>query len=219
MKRSMGAAAVLSAICVLGCGGKTEPAPQPGSEPKPAAAAPAPLTIGNLKAARQEEADAKARYEALAAKADEEGFRTAAALWRAAASSIGLSLAKHEADLKALGAGGGAVLVHKPLVASTRENLEATVKDKAAALAALSDRIKAAEEEKQEKAAMSFKGRRAADEQYLKLFTGAAAGPDGWKAGDREFLVCQVCSYVSTDVNLKQCPICSAPREKFVAFK
>jgi rubrerythrin len=62
-------------------------------------------------------------------------------------------------------------------------------------------------------------GQKASDAEYLKYFGQALANPDGWKAGDKEFLVCQVCSYVSTDLTLKQCPICSAPREKFVSFK
>ncbi len=39
--------------------------------------------------------------------------------------------------------------------------------------------------------------------------------------GEREttYYVCQVCGYVSDGILPKVCPVCSAPREKFVEFK
>jgi len=202
MKRMLG---LLAVLCLAGA------AAWAGEEAK--------ATLDNVKAAYQNEVNAKARYAAFAAKADEEGYKSVAALFRAAVSSEGVHLAKHQAALKELGAEPKAEAA-KPEVKSTKENLAQTVKDKTAEKDTLHPGyIKQAEADKQAKIAMSFKGAMAANAEYLKLCQQALDNLDGWKAGDKEFLVCQVCSYVTTDLTLKLCPICASPRDKFESFK
>ena len=176
-------------------------------------------TLDNVKAAYGNELNAKAEYEAFAAKADEEGYKSVAALFRAAAKSEAIHAAKHEAILKDLKVEVKAEGV-KPAVKTTKENLETTVKDKTALNETVHPAyVKQAETDKNEKAVMSFKGAMAANTEYVKLCKDAAANLDAWKAAGKEFYVCLVCSFVMTDPKLEKCPICAAPRAKFEVFK
>lgn len=176
-------------------------------------------TLDNLKTALKADVDAKARYEAFAVKAKEEGYLSVAPLFRAAAKSASIQFAKHKAALKALDAKAG-VEAGKPEAKSTKENLDQMVKD----MTALKDVTlpafaQQAEADKNDKAAMSFKGAMASDAEYVKYAGQALTDLDGWKAAGKEFLVCTVCSWVTSDASIKQCPVCSSPREKFVSFK
>src|ERR1035437_8724451 len=68
-----------------------------------AADVPKTTIADSLKAAYNAESTAKSNYEAFAAKADAEGFKSVAALFKAAANSESVHITKHEAALKALG--------------------------------------------------------------------------------------------------------------------
>jgi len=178
-----------------------------------------PTTADNLKTAHQASLDAKARYEAFAAKAGEEDYKSVAALWRAAAKSEDIHIAKYASVLKGLGVETKAEAA-KAEAKTTKENLEAAIKEKTANKdTLLPGYIKQAETDKQKSAVMFFKGAAAADGEYLKFLGQAKDNLDGWKAGDKEFQVCTVCSYVMTDPVPKQCPICQAPKSKFESFK
>ena len=85
-------------------------------------------TKENLQVAYQGESKAKARYEAFAAKADAEGYKSVAVLFRATAKSEAVHAAKHAAMLKKMGVKAVAA-VDKPDVKSTKENLETSQKD------------------------------------------------------------------------------------------
>lgn len=178
-----------------------------------------PTLADILKTAYQNEINANAEYAAFAAKADEEGYKAVSALFKAAAKSEEIHLAKHAAALKDLNEAVPAAEAAKPEPKTTKENLEKMIQDKTT----LKDTthpaaIKQAEAEKKEKAALSFKGAMAANGEYIKYAQEAVKDLDTWKAG-KEFFVCLVCSYVMTDPNVEKCPICAAPRAKFVSFK
>jgi rubrerythrin len=66
---------------------------------------------------------------------------------------------------------------------------------------------------------MSFKGAMAAEIEHSKIYSQALKELDSWKEPGKTFLVCTVCGYTTMDQNIKQCPICSVPREKFEVFK
>jgi rubrerythrin len=178
----------------------------------------AKTTLDNLQTAYAGEAGAGARYEAFRRQADEEGYKSVAALFRAAAKSKGLRAAKSEAAIKALG-GTAKAPEAKPEVKSTKENLEAAVTEKAAKEAAYPAFIKQAETDKNDKAVMVFKGDVGIEASLTPLFEQALKELDNWKAAGKEFLVCQVCAYVTSDSAIKQCPVCSAPRSKFDVVK
>ena len=176
-------------------------------------------TLENLQAAFNGESNAKVRYEAFAAKAEAEGYKSVASLYRATSKSEGIHAAKHAEMIKKAGAEPKAT-IEKADVKSTKENLEASIKgetyEKESMYPAF---IKKAESDKNEGAARTFKGAMAAEVEHAKLYAQALKEIDSWKEAGKEFLVCQVCGFTSMDKNLKQCPVCSAPRSKFDTIK
>ena len=181
---------------------------------KTAAAKLQPTTLENLQTAFDGESNAKARYEAFAAKADKEGYLGVAGLFRAAAFSESLHAAKHAKAIEALG-GTAKADVKAPVVNSTKENLKAAMKgENYEARQMYPAFIKKAESDKNQQAAMSFKGAMATEKAHAKLFSKASADMNGWKA-KKKFIVCQTCGYTTDDLTIKVCPVCSQPRGQF----
>jgi len=173
----------------------------------------------NLRAAYAGELNAKAEYEAFAATADTEGYKSVAALFRAAAKSESIHIAKHEAALKELKAEVKTEAA-KPEPKTTKENLEKMVTTKTALNKENRPAsIQAASAVKNVKVAKSFRGAMAADTEYIKQAKDALANLDAWKPAGKEFFVCEVCSFVMTDPKMEKCPLCAAPRAKFASFK
>src|SRR5512142_2024615 len=83
-------------------------------------------TLDNLQAAFNGESNARARYLAFAAKADQEGYAQAASLFRAAARAEEIHAANHAVVITNMGAVPKAV-IEPSAVKSTRENLEAAI--------------------------------------------------------------------------------------------
>lgn len=176
-------------------------------------------TLENLQAAFNGESNAKARYEAFAVKADAEGYKSVASLYRAASKSEGIHAAKHAEVIRKLGAEPKAT-IEKPDVKSTKENLEASIKGETYEKEKMYPSfIKKAEADKNKDAVQSFKGAMAAEVEHEKFYSQALKELDSWKDAGREFLVCQVCGFTTADKNFKQCPVCSNPRSKFDMVK
>ncbi|MEI6425085.1 MAG: ferritin family protein, partial [Lentisphaerota bacterium] len=131
----------------------------------------------------------------------------------------GIHALKHAEMIRKAGAEPKAT-IEKADVKSTKENLEASIKgetyEKESMYPAF---IKKAEADKNSGAVMTFKGAMAAEVEHAKLYAQALKELDSWKAGDKTFLVCKVCGFTSMDLNIKQCPVCSAPRSKFDEVK
>ena len=185
-----------------------------------AAEAAGKTTLDNLQAAYNGESNAKAKYEAFAVKADEEGYKSVAALFRATSASEALHAKKHAAAIQKLGAEPAAT-VGKPEVKSTKENLEAALAGETYEKETMYPGfVKQAEAEKNKGAVKSFKGAMAAEVEHAKLYTQALAELEAWKPAGKEFLVCQICGYtLLANPGLLKCPVCSAPKEKFTIIK
>ena len=177
-------------------------------------------TLDNLQAAFNGESNAKAKYEAFAVKADEEGYKSVAALFRAASMSEGIHAKKHAAVITKLGAEPKAN-VGKPEVKSTKENLEAALAGETYEKETMyPEFIKLAKGEKNNAAVRTFRGAMLAEVEHAKLYKQALAELDAWKAAGKEFVVCSVCGYTEPqNPALKKCPVCSAPSTKFTAVK
>jgi rubrerythrin len=177
-------------------------------------------TLDNLQAAFNGESNAKAKYEAFAAKADEEGYKSVAALFRAASASETIHARKHAAAIKKLGA-EPKMEAAKPEVKSTKENLEAALAGESYEKDTMYPAfIKQAQADKNKGALMSFKGAMAAEAEHAKLYKQALAELDAWKPAGKAFMVCQVCGYtLLSDPALLKCPVCSAPKEKFTVIQ
>ena len=175
---------------------------------------PAATTLENLQTAFDGESNAKARYEAFAVKADAEGYLGVAGLFRAAAFSESLHAAKHAKAITALG-GTPKSELKAAEVKTTKENLKAAMKGESYEAKKMYPAfLKKAGADKNQQAAMSFKGALATEKAHAKLFSRASADMNAWKA-KKKFLVCQTCGYTTDDLTIKTCPVCSQPREQF----
>lgn len=185
-----------------------------------AAEAAGKTTLDNLQAAFNGESNANAKYTAFAAKADEEGYKSVAALFRAAAMAEGIHAKKHAANIKKLGAEPKAD-IGKPDVKSTKENLEAALAGETYEKDTMyPEFIKVAMAEKNKGAVQSFKGAMAAEVEHAKFYKQALAELDAWKPAGKEFFVCQVCGFTGVpDPKILKCPVCAAPKEKFTIVK
>jgi rubrerythrin len=171
--------------------------------------------LTNLQKAHNGELNAKARYLEFAAKADDEGYMSIATLFRAAADSEGIH-AKNFAETIAKLGGMPKTELEKPVVKSTRENLETALKAETAERDTMYPAFaKQAEAAKQANAAMFFKASMAAETEHAKFFQQARDKMDAWKAGGKEFAVCQVCGYTVMGKPPLKCIVCASPREKF----
>ena len=177
-------------------------------------------TLDNLQAAFNGESNAKAKYEAFAVKADEEGYTSVASLFRAASLSEGIHAKKHAAVITKLGAEPKAN-IGKPEVKSTKENLEAALAGESYEKETMyPDFIKIAESEKKNAAVRTFRGAMLAEIEHAKLYKQALAELEAWKTAGKEFMVCSVCGYTELmNAALKKCPVCSAPKTKFTTVK
>lgn len=176
-------------------------------------------TLENLQAAFNGESNAKAKYDAFAVKAEQEGYKSVAALFKAAARSESIHATKHAATIKKLNAAPKAD-IENPVVKSTKENLEAAVTgetyEKESMYPAF---IKQAEADLNSGATRSFKGAMAAEIEHTKLFCQALKELDSWKEPGKVFFVCQVCGFTTMDKTMKKCPVCSAPKSKFLTIE
>ncbi|MCX7005277.1 MAG: rubrerythrin family protein [bacterium] len=181
--------------------------------------APAESTLANLQAAYNGESNAKAKYEAFAKKADEEGYAGVATLFRAAAQAEGVHLASHAKVIKALKGEPTAVIV-APEVKSTKENLAAAVAGETYENRTMYPQfIKLAKKQKNNQAVLSFTRAMKVEAVHAALYNTALASIEKWKTADKVFLVCPVCGYTTDDATLKKCPICAEPRKKFMEVK
>jgi rubrerythrin len=188
------------------------------TDKKDAPKKPAATTLGNLQIAYNAEANAKARYEAFAVKAESEGYLGVAGLFRAAAFSEGMRTDKLGKAITALG-GTPKSDLKKVVVNGTKENLKAAIRTANAEMdKAYPAFLKLAEADKNDQAKMCFHGGMAIVKSHEKLFSRASADLNGWKA-KHKVLVCQTCAYTTDDLTLKTCPVCSQPREQFKEFE
>jgi rubrerythrin len=197
--------------------GAAAPNQAPGAS---AQAAVLKTTLEDVQKAFTLEMNAKIRYETWAAQADVETNKSASALLRAAALSESIHAAKHADMLKKRGVTQMPKEDLRPVVKSTRENLEAALKSAQDDAALYPAFIKQAEESGRSDIIMSLKGAAASTESHVKLFGQAVKEFAAWKKGEaKSFAVCQVCGFTMMEPAPKTCPICSAPEDKFTIVK
>jgi len=185
----------------------------------PASSSTKATTLDNLQAAYNGESNAKAKYEAFAKKADEEGYTKVASLFRAAAHAENIHLTSHANVIKKMGAEPKAD-VKEPEVKSTKENLEAAFKGETYEAEKMYPAFfKQAREDKNNDAVMTFGHAKAVEMEHANLYKKALANLDQEKGGTVEYVVCKVCGYTATQLPKKDCPICANPKENFDVVK
>jgi rubrerythrin len=175
-------------------------------------------TLENLMTAYNGESNAHARYMAFAEKADQEGFKEAASLFRATARAEQVHIQNDANVIKELG-GTPKVDIVTPEVKTTKENLEAAIKGEthetkemypAFEEKAKKDKNKAAEKE--------FKFAKEAEAVHAKLYKHELENIDKGKGKEqtKQFYVCPRCGNIVDKTGMGFCPICGTPLKKFI---
>ena len=157
-------------------------------------------TIDNLKDAFAGESMANRKYLAFAKKADEEGLKQVAKLFRAAAAAETVHAHNH------LGIMDG--------IKSTEENLKEAISGETFEFKEMyPGYIDEAKEEGNKKAVWSFTVANKVEEIHAGLYQKALKELGSNKETD--YYVCQVCGNTVEDEAPDKCPICGAPKSKF----
>ncbi len=160
-------------------------------------------TSENLQAAFAGESQANRKYLFFAEKAEGEGYKQIARLFRAAADAETVHARNHFKVLQG--------------VKSTRENLmEAKSGENYEFVEMYPSFIKQAEAEGADKARDSFGLANKVEQIHHRLFeTSLGKLEKGEATSEKPIYVCQVCGNTVEGEAPEKCPICGAPREKF----
>lgn len=165
-------------------------------------------TLENLVTAFNGESNAHAKYIAFAKKADEEGYTKVASLFRAAARAEEIHAQNHAEVIKSLGSEAVAD-IKKFAVGTTRENLDVAIKGEVSERQVMYPAmIKRARTDSNRQAMRSFNFAMTAEAEHAKLYKDALANLEQWKGGTKDFYVCSVCGYTTTNLDFKKCASC-----------
>jgi rubrerythrin len=161
------------------------------------------MTNGNLQAAFAGESQANRKYLLFAEKAEGEGYKQVARLFRAAADAEAVHARNHMKVLQG--------------VKSTRENLMAAREGESYEFKEMYPAfIKQAEAEGADKARDSFDLANQVEQIHHRLFEAILGKLEKSEAvAEKPIYVCQVCGNTVEGEAPEKCPICGAPREKF----
>jgi rubrerythrin len=161
----------------------------------------------NLQAAFAGESQANRKYLAFAKKAEQDGFKQVAKLFRAAAEAETVHAHAHLRALKGVG--------------TTVENLKAAVAGEAHEFKNMyPEFVKVAENEKSQQALVSFKNAMAVEQTHHNLYAEALKSVEGGKdLPAAAIYVCPVCGHTEVGGAPDRCPVCNVPKDKFTEVK
>ncbi|MTI49738.1 rubrerythrin family protein [Sporosalibacterium faouarense] len=179
------------------------------------------MTAQNLRSAYGGESQAHMRYKSWANKAEQEGFKNVANLFRAVSYAEEVHATNHFRALKdeagdfqvTAGAGFG--------LGSTSENLQGAIDGENFEIEQMYPAYLAVAELQEEKQAKLFmKYAIEAEKTHSELFTTAKEAVDAGNDFEvEEVHVCPVCGYTFGNEEHEACPVCGVKREKFISFK
>lgn len=160
-------------------------------------------TTDNLKAAFAGESQANRKYLFFADKAEEEGLKQVARLFRATADAETVHARAH---LRVLGG-----------VKSTKENLQAAIEGEGYEFTKMyPEFIKQADAEGNQAAKNSFDLANKVEQIHHALYTRVLDAIQAGKAlSDQAYYVCQVCGMTVEGKAPEKCPVCGAPSKQF----
>jgi rubrerythrin len=154
----------------------------------------------DLKDAFAGESQANRKYTAFAKKADSEGYKQVAKLFRAAADAETVHALNHLREL------GG--------IKGTKENLQAAIAGETFEFQDMYPQmIEDARSEGNKRAEMSFNYANAVEKIHADLYKKALE--DLGKNKEVDYYVCQVCGNTVEGEPPDKCPICNSPRKAF----
>lgn len=163
-------------------------------------------TEENLKEAFAGESQAHVKYLAFASRADRDGLPEVARLFRAASFAEQVHATAHLRVLKGIG--------------TTVENLEAAIAGETHEFTEMYPAFEATAAEEEEKAALrSIQWAMSAEKVHAGLYDRAKrAAVEGRDAEMGPISVCASCGHTHDGEAPDKCPLCGAPKERFVTF-
>ncbi len=160
-------------------------------------------TTDNLNAAFAGESQANRKYLAFAKKADNDGFKQVAKLFRAAAAAETIHAHAH---LRVLGG-----------IKTTRENLEAAVNGENYEHEEMYPGfVEEAEAEGNKAAVVTFKNAMKVEKIHEDLYSQALESVKGGSdLAEAPIYVCEICGNTVIGEAPEKCPVCGVPKEKF----
>ena len=182
----------------------------------PGSAAASAKTLDNLQTAYKGESNAHVRYLAFAERADKEGYGEVASLFRASAQAEKVHATNHAAVIKNLG-GTPQEQIETPVVASTRQNLEAAIKGESYERDNMyPEFLKQARAEGNMDAVQAFNYARTAEAEHAKLYSDALNNLPKLKGSKaKDYYVCTVCGYTTAQMDFSKCPSCFTHTDKY----
>ena len=164
-------------------------------------------TDENLKAAFAGESQANRKYASFAGKADREKFPVIARLFRAASAAEAIHAANHLRVMKGVG--------------STLENAKAAASGEAQEFREMYPAfIQQARKDENKDAARTFDYANQVEEIHHALYTRAIESLEkGQDLSDTKYFVCQGCGNTVEGQPPEKCPICGAPRSRFMPIE
>ncbi|HOV89537.1 MAG TPA: rubrerythrin family protein [Syntrophorhabdaceae bacterium] len=157
-------------------------------------------TEENLKAAFAGESQANRKYLAFAKKAEEEGYKQVAKLFRAAAEAETVHAHNHLRELKG--------------IKSTKENLEEAINGESYEFQSMYPAmIKTAQEEGNKSAERSFHIANEVEKVHANLYKKALENLG--KNEEFDYYICKVCGYTAEKDAPEICPVCGAKKVAF----
>jgi len=160
-------------------------------------------TKSNLKEAFAGESQAYQKYVAFAKKAEKEGFKNVARLFKTTAEAERIHAEGH---LNAL-----------EMVSSTADNLKAAIEGETYEFTKMYPPMLEKAVADGHKAKIMFNFAVKAEEVHAKLYKKALEAVESGKdLENTDFYLCPVCGYIEFDAAPAKCPICGVASDKFV---
>jgi rubrerythrin len=159
-------------------------------------------TMDDLKAAFAGESQANRRYTAFARKADEEGYKQVARLFRAIAAGETVHALSHFKVMDG--------------IQSTRENLKTAIAGEHYEVVTMyPDFMKDAQAENNKAANVSFDRAWNTEKVHEQLYTEALAALDGAQGEVFDYYICPVCGFIHARNAPERCPNCQTIGTRF----
>lgn len=159
-------------------------------------------TMDDLKAAFAGESQANRCYTAFARKADDEGYKQVARLFRAIAHGETVHALSHFKVMDG--------------IQSTRENLKTAIAGEHYEVVTMyPDFMKDAQAEDNKAANVSFDRAWDVEKVHEKLYTEALDTLDAKQGEEFDYYVCPVCGFIHARTAPERCPVCQTVGQKF----
>ena len=175
------------------------------------------VTYQNMQVTYGEALKRAAWYDRYAAAATTQRLSSLASLFRAVSRSEQIHAENFARMLDSAGMEPKKPHIDSISVGQAGQYLKVAVQDENAQLDLYPSLLATAKSEKVDEAVQMFQWDQKGDEQHADLFNGIFER--GGKVPKVDYSVCTVCGYIMTSGNVKQCPVCGAPSDKFEKIK